>query len=52
MSQDNVIELKKPDTFVDDPISDILRQGARRLLTEALEAEIENFLALREKFRW
>ncbi|UCE53840.1 MAG: IS256 family transposase [Desulfobacterales bacterium] len=46
MSQDNVIELKKPDTFVDDPISDILRQGARKLLAEALEAEIENFLAL------
>ena len=46
MSKDNVIELKKPDTFVDDPISDILRQGARKLLTEALEAEIENFLAL------
>ena len=46
MSQDNVIELKKPETFVDDPISDILRQGARKLLAEALEAEIESFLAL------
>lgn len=46
MSKDNVIELKKPDTFVDDPISDILRQGARKLLTEALQAEICNFMAL------
>ena len=40
MAKDNVIELKKPETFVDDPITDILRHGARKLLAEALEAEI------------
>lgn len=44
MSKDNVIKLKKPDVFVDDPITDILRQGARKLLTQALEAEIEIFV--------
>jgi transposase-like protein len=44
MAQNNVIDLKKPATFIDDPITDILRQGARRLLTAALEAEIETFL--------
>jgi putative transposase len=44
MSKDNVIALKKPDTFVDDPISEILRQGARSLLAQALETEIESFL--------
>lgn len=44
MAQDSVIDLKKPATFIDDPIADILRQGARRLLTAALEAEIETFL--------
>ena len=43
-SKDNVIEIKKPDTFVDDPISQILRQGARSLLAQALETEIEAFL--------
>ena len=43
MSKDNVIKLKKPDVFVDDPITDILRQGARKLLTQALETEIEVF---------
>ena len=32
MPKDNVIELKKPEPFVDDPITDILRQGARKLL--------------------
>ena len=45
MPKDNVIELKKPEPFVDDPITDVLRTGARKLLTEALEAEIEGFLA-------
>ena len=44
MSEDNVIKLKKPDVFVDDPITDILRQGARNLLTQALEAEIEIYV--------
>ena len=44
MAKDNVIDLKKPESFIDDPITDILRQGARRLLTAALEAEIETFL--------
>ena len=44
MTQDNVIELKKPEAFVNDPITDILRQGARRLLSAALEAEIQGFL--------
>ncbi|NIT40918.1 MAG: IS256 family transposase [Gammaproteobacteria bacterium] len=45
MEKDNVIELKKPEPFVDDPITDILRQGARKLLAEALEAEIQSFLS-------
>jgi transposase-like protein len=45
METDNVIELKKPESFVEDPITDVLRQGARKLLAEALEAEIESFLS-------
>jgi len=44
MSKDNLIDLKKPEAFVDDPITDILRQGARRLISAALEAEIQTFL--------
>ncbi len=44
MAKNNVIDLKKPEPFIDDPITDILRQGARRLLTAVLEAEIETFL--------
>jgi transposase-like protein len=45
MIKDNVIELKNPEAFVDDPITEILRNGARKLLAEALEAEIESFLS-------
>lgn len=44
MAQDNLIDLKKPESFIDDPITDILRQGARHLLCAALEAEVETFL--------
>jgi transposase-like protein len=44
MSNISVTELKKPDSFIDDPITDILRQGARKLLSQALEAEVEFFL--------
>ena len=44
MGKDNVIDFKKPEPFIDDPITDVLRTGARKLLTEALEAEIEGFL--------
>lgn len=44
MPQNNVIELKKPEPFIEDPITEILRNGARKMLSEALEAEIESFL--------
>lgn len=46
MDRDNVVDLKKPAAFIDDPLTDILRSGARKLLAEALEAEIASFLAM------
>jgi putative transposase len=51
MSKDNVIELKKPEPFVDDPITDVLRTGARKLLTEALKVEIEGYIAQYRELR-
>jgi hypothetical protein len=36
MSKNNVVGLKKPDTFVDDPITDLIRRGARQLMAQAL----------------
>jgi len=44
MFKDNVLDLKKPETFPDDPITKILQNGAKKLLAQALEAEIESFL--------
>lgn len=44
MSKNNVVALKKPDTFIDDPLTDLLRRGARQLIAQALETEIEIFL--------
>ena len=46
MPKDNVVDFKKPEPFVDDPITAALRTGAEKLLAEALEAEIENLLTL------
>jgi len=45
MSKDNLIELKNPEPFIADPITEILRNGAKKLLAEALEAEIAGFLS-------
>ena len=39
-----VVSLRQPDT-VDDPLTAVLRNGARRLLAQAIEAEAEAFLA-------
>jgi putative transposase len=44
MRKNNVVALKKPDTFIDDPLTDLLRRGARQLIAKALETEIEIFL--------
>ncbi len=39
-----VVPLRQPDAF-DDPLTAVLRDGARRLLAQAVEAEAEAFLA-------
>jgi transposase-like protein len=43
-SNSTVVPLRQP-AAVDDPLTAILRSGARRLLAEAVEAEAEAFLA-------
>ena len=40
----NVVRLRQPDE-IDDPLTDVLRAGARRLLAQAVELEAEAFLA-------
>ena len=47
-SSSTVVPLRQPDA-VDDPLTAVLRDGARRLLAQAVEAEAEAFLvAMRE----
>jgi putative transposase len=44
MSDSTIVPLRQPDE-VDDPLTAILRSGARRLLAQAVEAAAEAFLA-------
>src|SRR5215204_3633540 len=44
MSDTTVIPIRQPDTN-EDPLTTVLRSGARRLLAQAIEAEAEAFLA-------
>ena len=43
-SSTNVVRLRQPDE-IDDPLTEVLRAGARRLLAQAVEMEAEAFLA-------
>jgi transposase-like protein len=46
MEEGTVVTLPKPGaTVADDPLLAVLREGARRMLTQAVEAEVEMFLA-------
>ncbi len=44
MKDDTVVSLRQPGTFSDDPLTDILRAGARQLLAQAIEAEVEGHI--------
>jgi putative transposase len=43
MNEDSVVHLRHPGDF-EDPLTDVLRQGARRMLVQAVEAEVASFL--------
>jgi putative transposase len=49
-SHSTVVPLRQPEA-VDDPLTAVLRAGARRLLAEAVEAEAEAFLAAMKGLR-
>src|ERR1035441_2263519 len=44
MNKHRVVALRQKDD-IDDPLTEILRSGARRLIAQAVEAEFETFLA-------
>ena len=45
MDHDNVVSLRRPDDRAEDPLTQVLRHGARTLLAQAIEAEVATFLA-------
>ena len=44
MTETNVFELTQPGTF-SDPLTEVLRNGARTLLGQAVEAEVASWLS-------
>ena len=45
MKDNTIVTLRQPGSFSDDPLTDILRAGARRLLGQAIEAEVAGHIA-------
>lgn len=46
MKEDTVVRLPRPGaSLADDPLLEVLRSGARRMLQQAIEAEVEAFMA-------
>jgi len=45
MTKDTVVAFRAPEGFSPDPLTDLLRQGARDLIAQAVEAELLTFLA-------
>ena len=46
MYEDTVVSFSHPDRIsIEDPLTEVLRAGARRLLAEAVEAEVAAFIA-------
>jgi len=44
MREDRVVQLRQPGSFAEDPLTEVLRFGARQLLAQAVEAEVAAFL--------
>jgi putative transposase len=52
MDEDSVVALPRPGASVaDDPLLAVLREGARRMLMQTIEAEVEAFLAAHAELR-
>ncbi len=45
MSKNKIIALKKPGEISEDPLTELLRTGARKLIAEAVEAELQQLLS-------
>ena len=45
MSKSNLHALSQPETVTNDPLHELIRQGARDLIARAVEAELEGLLS-------
>ena len=43
MTHNNIVKFAEPGHF-EDPLTEVLRSGARKLLADAVEAEVSDFL--------
>ena len=50
VNKNNIVELEDREQIV-DPVTKLLRQGARQLIEQAVEAELEELLAAHSKRR-
>ncbi|MCZ6863640.1 MAG: hypothetical protein O7I42_25865 [Alphaproteobacteria bacterium] len=46
MREDTVVQLRQPGTFSEEPLTEVLRLGARRLLAQAVEMEVTTFVEM------
>jgi transposase-like protein len=44
MSKNKIVKLEKPGDFSEDPLTELLRSGARQLIADAVEAELQELL--------
>ena len=44
MREDTVVQLRQPGAISEDPLTEVLRLGARRLLAQAVEMEVTAFV--------
>jgi hypothetical protein len=49
VTQDNIVKFAEPGAF-EDPLTEVLRCGARKLLADAIEAEVSDFLDRHSRF--
>ena len=51
MTDDTIVQFRQPGSFSDDPLTEVLRVGARQLLGQAIEAEVEAHIAAHAHLR-
>lgn len=51
MSKNKIIAFKKPGEISEDPLTELLRSGARKLITDAVEVELQQLLCNYSSFK-